>query len=315
MDIGFPNLGISFANVPVYLIGTDPGRALIPLPFPFDVYMYGASIVLAIALAALLAFWGARASGQRVADYADLAIVGLPLAIVGLRLYYVAFNWEQFRGQGFLQIFVFGIRGGGLAIFGGIIGAAAAAAIVGARKNIPFGLIADTGAPSMLLGQAIGRWGNFFNREAHGGYSDGLLAMQIRYEDARHVTQELRETALVYVDGARYLQVHPTFLYESALNFALMAALLWYRPRKRFDGEIVLLYFLGYGVIRFFVEGLRADQMALGNTGLPLNQVTAALFAGASLALLAAGRRKAAAKKPGKKPGKKSGKKSGKKPE
>ena len=292
-DISFPNLGISFGNVPTYFIGNDPDASLIYFSgFPINIYLYAVSIVIAITLAALLGFWSAKVSGQKVDDYVDLLLVGVVLAFIGLRVYYVIFNWDQFRGQGFLNIFVLGIRDGGLAIYGGIIGAAVAAAIIGARKNIPFSVIADTGAPSMLLGQAIGRWGNFFNREAFGGYTDGLLAMQIRYDQARHVTQELRDTAVVYVNGVRYLQVHPTFFYESFLNFAFMVALLFYRPRKKFDGEIVLLYFLGYGIIRFFVEGMRADQMMLGGTGLPLNQVTAVLFSMVSLTLLIIGYRR-----------------------
>ena len=292
-DISFPNLGISFRNVPTYFIGNDPDASLIYFSgFPINIYLYAVSIVIAITLAALLGFWSAKVSGQKVDDYVDLLVVGVVLAFIGLRVYYVAFNWERFSGQGFFNIFFFGIRDGGLAIYGGIIGAAVAAAIMGARKNIPFTVMADTGAPSMLLGQAIGRWGNFFNREAFGGYSDGLLAMQIRLDQARLVTQELRDTALVYVSGVPYLQVHPTFFYESFLNFVYMIALLIYRPRKKFDGEIVLLYFLGYGVIRFFVEGLRTDQMMLGGTGLPLNQVTAVMFFVVSLTLLIIGYRR-----------------------
>ena len=294
-DISFPNLGISFRNVPTYFIGNDPNASLIYFSgFPVNIYLYAVSIVVAISLAALLGFWSAKVSGQKVDDYVDLLLVGVVLAFIGLRVYYVVFNWADFRGQGFFNIFFLGIRDGGLAIYGGIIGAAVAAAIMGARKNIPFSVMADTGAPSMLLGQAIGRWGNFFNREAFGGFSDGLLAMQIRYDQARLDAQRLRElydTAVVYVSGERYLQVHPTFLYESVLNFAYMIALLIYRPRKRFDGEIVLLYFLGYGIIRFIIEGLRTDQMTLGGTGIPLNQVTAVLFIVVSLILLIMGYR------------------------
>ncbi|MCL2216566.1 MAG: prolipoprotein diacylglyceryl transferase, partial [Defluviitaleaceae bacterium] len=191
-------------------------------------------------------------------------------------------------GQNFIRVF-FDIRGGGLAIYGGIIGAALAATIIGVRKNIPFTVLADTGAPSMLLGQVIGRWGNFFNREAFGSYSDGLFAMRIRLDQAHYITTELLETAVVTAYGVDYLQVHPTFLYEAAFNFVLMVALIFYRPHKKFSGEILLLYFLGYGVIRFFVEALRTDQMIFANTGIPLNQITAVLFAVVSAGLLIAG--------------------------
>jgi phosphatidylglycerol:prolipoprotein diacylglycerol transferase len=177
---------------------------------------------------------------------------------------------------------------------------------MGWRKKIPFAVMADTGAPSMLLGHVIGRFGNFFNREAFGGYTDSLFAMRLRVDQVpqpRHITQELRDNIYtvyhpitsretwetVAYHTVDYIQVHPTFLYELALNFIIMVALLIYRPHKRFDGEIVLLYFLGYGVIRFIVESFRTDQMILFDTGLPLNQVTAVLFAVVSAALLTAG--------------------------
>ena len=289
-DISFPNLGINFSSVPRYFIGNDPEVSLIYIArFPLNIYMYAVSILIAITLAALLGFWSAKKSGQKVDDYVDLLVVGVILAFIGLRAYYLIFNWNQYSGQNFLRVFFLDIRSGGLAIYGGIIGAAVAAMIMSARKNIPFSLMADTGAPSMLLGQSIGRWGNFFNREAFGGYSDGMFAMRIRLDQARHVTEELLNTAVVRVGDVDYLQVHPTFLYESVLNFILMVGLLIYRPKKKFGGEILLLYFLGYGIIRFFVEGIRTDQMILMNTGLPLNQVTAVLFALVSAALLIAG--------------------------
>lgn len=288
-DIAFPNLGLSLGNVPRYLIGSDPDFSLVYFSgFPINIHMYGAVIVFGVALAALLGFWSAKKTGQKVEDYVDLLMIGLVFAIIGLRAYYMIFNWEQFAGQNVFVAF-FRFRDGGLAIYGGIIGAAAAALVISRRIKTPFRVIADTGAPSMLLGQSIGRWGNFFNREAFGGYTDNLLAMQIRLDQAAYMTRELYETAIVYVSGVRYLQVHPTFFYESFLNFLYMVALLIYRPRKKFDGEIVLLYFLGYGIIRFIVESMRTDQMILAGTGLPLNQVVAVLFSVVSLVLLVMG--------------------------
>jgi len=297
-DIYFPNLGISLERVPRFFIGNDPDFSLIYLSFmPLNIYLYAVMIITAITLAALIGFWYAHVSGQKVNDYVDLLILGVFLAFVGLRLYYVIFNWSMFRGQSFFRVF-FDFRGGGLAIYGGIIGAAVAALIMGIRKNIPFRVMADTGAPSMLLGQAIGRWGNFFNREAFGGYSDGLMAMRIRVDQAMYTTPDLLETAVVYMDGIAYFQVHPTFFYESVLNFLAMIALILYRPHKRFNGEIVLLYFLCYGIIRFLIEGLRTDQMIFFGTGLPLNQITAALFALASVVLLVLGHIKAGKSNP-----------------
>jgi len=210
-----------------------------------------------------------------------------------LRFYYLIFNWNNYSGQNFFRVF-FNIRDGGLAIYGGIIGSALAALIISRRKKIPFATIADTAAPSFLLGQVIGRFGNFFNREAFGGYTNNFFAMQIRVEDVRNssvITDEIAENIVIF-NGAQYYQVHPTFLYEATFNFILMCALLLYRPRKKFNGEIVLLYFLGYGIIRFFVESLRTDQMILLNTGLPLNQVMAVFFAVVSAALIITQRRK-----------------------
>ncbi|MCL2199895.1 MAG: prolipoprotein diacylglyceryl transferase [Defluviitaleaceae bacterium] len=279
-DIWFPNLGIYFNNVPRIAISV----------FGFNIYWYSVIIAFGIFAAYFLAIWWVKKSGQKVDDYTDLLLLGVPLAILGLRLYYLAFNWDMYRGQNFIRVF-FDFRSGGLAIYGGIIGAALAAAIMGMRKNIPFATMADTGAPSMLLGQVIGRFGNFFNREAFGGYTDGLFAMRIQEQQvhiARYITDEIREN-IIYVNGAHYIQVHPTFLYEAAFNLALMIALIIYRPYKKFNGEIVLLYFLGYGIIRFIVESLRTDQMMLFNTGLPLNQVVAVLFAVVSAALIIAG--------------------------
>ncbi|MCL2050045.1 MAG: prolipoprotein diacylglyceryl transferase [Defluviitaleaceae bacterium] len=276
-DIRFPHIGISLEKVPTVFVSI----------FGLDIYMYAVCIVLGIVAAYALGMWWVKRSGQKADDYNDLLLLGVPLAVVGLRLYYLIFNWNAYRGQNFFVVF-FQIRDGGLAIFGGIIGAAIAAAIIGRRKNIAFATIADTAAPSMLLGQVIGRFGNFFNREAFGGYTDNFFAMQLRLSDVRlgsHITDEIRANIVTF-NGAQYIQVHPTFLYEAMLNFVLMLALLSYRPHKKFNGEIVLMYFLGYGVIRFFVESLRTDQMKLLNTGLPLNQLMAVLFAVVSAGLI-----------------------------
>ena len=281
-DIFFPNLNITLRNVP---------RVAFSI-FGLNIYLYAVTIVIGIVAAYFLGIWWVKKSGQKVADYTDLLLIGVPMAIIGLRLYFIIFNWSNYSGQNFFRVF-FNFRGGGLAIYGGIIGAALAGVIVSRWKKIPFATMADTGAPSMLLGQVIGRWGNFFNREAFGGYTDGLFAMAIRADQiGGPVTEEIREN-VVYAHGAYYFQVHPTFFYELFLNAILMVALIIYRPRKRFNGEILLMYFFGYGVIRFFVEGFRTDQMMLFNTNIPLNQVTAVLFAVVSGALIVAGHVKA----------------------
>jgi len=287
-DIRFPNLGISFENVPSVLFSI----------FGLEIYMYAVCIVTGIISAYYLGIWWVKRSGQKVDDYNDLLMLGVPLAIIGLRLYYVVFNWKEYSGQNFFRVFI-NFRDGGLAIYGGIIACVISATIIAYRKKIPFTVIADTAAPSMLLGQVIGRFGNFFNREAFGGYTDNLFAMQIYAGDVRSksiITNEIMENVVTF-NGAAYYQVHPTFLYEAFFNLLLMIALIIYRPRKKFDGEIVLLYFVGYGVIRFFVESLRTDQMIFLNTGLPLNQGMAVLFAVVSLGLIVAGHLRIRSKK------------------
>ncbi|MCL2187458.1 MAG: prolipoprotein diacylglyceryl transferase [Defluviitaleaceae bacterium] len=276
-EIWFPNLGFYFERVPQHALNVGG----------FAIYWYAVIIVFGIAMAALLAFWWAGKTGQNVDHYYELLLVGLVFAFIGLRTYFVVFNWDAFRGRPWFEI-AFDIRGGGLAIYGGIIGAALAAMFISWRRRVPFFLLADTGAPSMLLGQIIGRFGNFFNAEAFGSYTDNLFAMRIRVDRAAYTTPDLLERA-VHANGATYIQVHPTFFYEAAFNLVWMLILLFYRPHKRFDGEILWLYFLGYGVARFFIEGLRTDQLKFFGTGLAASQVVSVAFVAVSLTALILG--------------------------
>lgn len=130
--------------------------------------------------------------------------------------------------------------------------------------------MADTIIPGLLIGQIIGRWGNFFNREAFGGFTDNLLAMQLPLKDVAADT--VNSSMMVMVDGVQYVQVHPTFLYESVLNLIVLALILVFRDKKKFYGETLCRYFIGYGIVRFFVEGLRTDQLQFGN-GLAVSQI------------------------------------------
>lgn len=143
----------------------------------------------------------------------------------------------------------------------------------------------------------IGRWGNFFNREAFGGYTDGLFAMQLPISALRSgdITSELMEH-VVNIGGVDYVQVHPTFLYESVWNLALLLFLVWYSPRKKFNGEVFCLYLLIYGVGRFFIEGLRTDQLIFFGTGIPVSQMVAVGMIAAALLLIVWGRKRAKAK-------------------
>ena len=265
-DIWFPNINIWFQRVPrhVFSIGD------------FGIYWYAVMIILGIITSSLLAFWYAGKTGQKVSDYMDLLLLGLVLAFIGLRTYYLVFNWDLYRGRPLLNT-LFNLREGGLAIYGGIIGALLAAVIISWRKKIPLTTITDTAGPSLALGQAVGRIGNFFNREAFGGYTNNLFAMRIRVDQAFYTTPELLARVHEFM-GVEYMQVHPTFLYESVFNFLLVAALVIYRPYKRFDGEMIFLYMFGYGVARFIIEGLRTDQIIFRNTGLPVSQIVSVLF-------------------------------------
>ena len=267
-DIWFPNLGIWFQRVPRYILSIGG----------FEIYWYAVFVVLGIICAAGIAFIYAHKTGQKVSDYLDLLLLGIVLAFIGLRLYYMIFNWDSYRGRNFFTAF-FDIRGGGLAIYGGILGALLAGFIISKRKKIPISTITDTAGPSLALGQAIGRFGNFTNREAFGGYTDNLFAMRIRVDQAGSPIAGLPIQPHEF-GGAiiEYIQVHPTFLYESVFNFLLVAALVIYRPHRRFQGELIFLYMVAYGAARFFIEGLRTDQLMFFNTSIPASQVVSILF-------------------------------------
>lgn len=262
-EIWFPHLGIELFNV---------SRVAFSI-FGFQIYWYAILIITGILAAYFAALIEAKRTGQRKEDYTDLLVVGVLAAFVGLRLFYVAFTWETFRDDP-LRI-ITGIRDGGLAIYGGIIGAIVAGCIFAKIRKLNIWLVLDTGMPTFALGQAIGRWGNFFNREAYGGFTDNIFAMRIMREQATVVTPELLTHSVMY-RGVEYIQVHPTFLYESLWCLGLFILLTLYRPHKKFNGEVFWLYLLGYGFARFFIEGLRTDQLLLG--AMPISQMVSALI-------------------------------------
>jgi len=141
-----------------------------------------------------------------------------------------------------------------------------------AMKKISFGLLLDTAGLGLVLGQSIGRWGNFVNREVFGQYTDNLFAMRLPIEAVR--SRDISESLQAHIlEGTNYIQVHPTFLYESVLNLCLLIFMYVYFKHRKFYGEICLLYLGGYGIIRFFVEGIRTDQLKIGNTGIAVSQM------------------------------------------
>ena len=169
---------------------------------------------------------------------------------------------------------IFNIRQGGLAIYGGIIGACIAVVIYSRKKKQNFSLLMDTASMSIVFGQIMGRWGNFFNREAFGDYTNNLFAMQLPVSAVRanEITQKMWDH-VVTVNGVEYIQVHPTFLYESLWNVGVLLFLFWFRKRKKFNGEVFLMYLIGYGLGRIWIEGLRTDQLLLPVVGLPVSQL------------------------------------------
>ncbi|PAB58819.1 prolipoprotein diacylglyceryl transferase [Anaeromicrobium sediminis] len=203
--------------------------------FGIGIRWYGILIASGILLGTLVAIKRAKRVGINEENILDMLLFAVPAAIVGARVYYVIFNWEYYAGD-FYKII--NVRQGGLAIHGGVIGGALVAYIFCKSKNISFPKMADICAPSLILGQAIGRWGNFVNQEAYGGPTDLPWG--------------------IVVDGVK---VHPTFLYESLWNFMVFGVLLWYDKRKKFDGELFLFYLMLYSVARFFIEGLRTDSL------------------------------------------------------
>lgn len=270
-NINFPNLHIFLEDVGKNIMIGD-----------FAIAYYGIIIALGMVGGVLLATYIAKKSGQNPDDYYDIAIYGIIFALVGARLYYVAFRWEYYS-QDLMRIF--NIREGGLAIYGGVIAAVITVFVYTRIKKLNFGLVLDTAGPGLILGQCVGRWGNFFNREAFGGYSNNLFAMQLPVSAVRNsdITTELREH-IVMVDGISYIQVHPTFLYESMWNFTLLIILLIYWKHRRFNGEVFLLYLFGYGVGRFWIESLRTDQLLLPGIGYPASMALAACMVIGSLA-------------------------------
>jgi phosphatidylglycerol:prolipoprotein diacylglycerol transferase len=268
-EIWFPHLGIEISHL---------DRAAFTL-FGNDVYWYGIFIGLAVILGLALAMLEAKRTGQNPDLYVDFVLYALIFAVIGARLYYVIFSWD-FYSQNPAKIFA--LREGGLAIYGGIIGAVLTAVVYCKVKKQDFWLLADTAAPCLAFGQMIGRWGNFFNREAFGGYTDTLLAMRLPFSAVRadEVTELMMEKA-EEIGGETFIQVHPTFLYESLWNLGVLFLLLLMTKKKfkKADGEIFLWYLLLYGAGRFWIEGLRTDQLRIWGTDIAVSQLLAAVLA------------------------------------
>ena len=281
-SIEFPHLGIRFDHV-IQNIRI----------FSFPVAMYGITMALGILAGLGVASRIAKKTGQNPDDYTNIALLGIVLGLLGARIYYVVFSWDYYRLH---PAEIIDLRGGGLALYGSLIGAVAAVLIYCTRKRLSIPLVLDTACLGMVTGQIIGRWGNFFNREAFGEYTDNLLAMRLPLADVRPdaVTERMREHEQV-IGGEVFIQVHPTFLYESLWNLAVLVILLiiTLRRKKQFDGEVFLWYLLLYGAGRFWIEGLRTDQLLIPGTRIAVSQVLAAVLGiGAAVLIIVLRKRK-----------------------
>lgn len=265
-SINFPNLGIHLENV---------GQTI--SVFGFEIAYYGIIIGLGVLAGITIAAFLAKRTSQDPDTYYDLALYAVILSVIGARIYYVIFSWDSYKDD---LLSIFNIRQGGLAIYGGVITAIITVYVYAKVKKIPFGLLTDTAGCGLILGQIIGRWGNFFNREAFGDYTNSLLAMQLPVDAVRisDITEKMMKHVEI-IDGIRYIQVHPTFLYESLWNVCILAIMLWWVKRKQFDGQVFLIYLFGYGVGRFWIEGLRTDSLMLFGTGLRVSQALALVMA------------------------------------
>jgi phosphatidylglycerol:prolipoprotein diacylglycerol transferase len=251
----FPNLGLEF-NIDrvAFHIGDKP------------IYWYGIIIMCGIVLALVLAYFRIKNSSQidRFSNkvtwdfIVDLVLIMLPCGIVCARLFFCAFHWDYY-GSHLSDIFK--IWNGGLAIYGGIIGGYVSGAIYCKAKKVRILEVADFCIPYLALCQSIGRWGNFVNREAYGTETNSFLKMGLYNETL-----------------GEYKYVHPTFLYESICTLLIFFILTALYKKREFNGQITYLYFILYGIARFFIEGLRTDSLYIWNTDIRISQALSAVF-------------------------------------
>ena len=286
--IFFPGIGIYFGNVPSSFS-----------IFGFKITLYAIAITLGYILAYTMSVWMAKRSGQEEEDYLDYLLVMVIPTIIGARLYYVIFNYKHYfvEGRGAWDTFVsiINIRIGGLAVYGGLIVGVLVAYFYTKKRKLWLPLFGDTICMGVLIGQILGRWGNFFNREAFGGYTNSFFRMAIplqyfeenfsmKYLTSNNILTDEMLNNLETVRDMSCVTVHPAFLYEGLWNLALLIFLFIYKKHKKFDGEMGLMYLAGYGFGRFFVEALRSDSLMIGP--LKISQIVAILCVVGSIGLI-----------------------------
>lgn len=277
-SIHFPKLGIHLQDV---------GKSV--SVFGLEIAYYGIIIGIAILVGFLITLVEAKRTRQKTEIYLDLAIYGIIAGLLGARLYYVIFSWDYYKKHFFS---IFNLRQGGMAIYGAIIAAVITVIVYAGKHSLSAARILDTASLGLAAGQMIGRWGNFFNREAFGEYTKGLFAMQLPVDAVRiaDITDKMR-THIVKVGDVSYIQVHPAFLYESVWCLIILVILFKYRRKKEFQGELFLIYLGLYSFGRFFIEGLRSDQLKMLFTGIPVSQLLAGILAVFCLLMVVWGRK------------------------
>lgn len=211
--------------------------------FEIEIYWYAILIVVAIILALILYKKRDGLYGIKYNNILDLCLYLIPISIIGARLYYIVFNLEDYIQEPKL---ILNLRNGGLAIYGAVIGGAITCYLFCKKRKINILDLLDYIVPGLVLGQAIGRWGNFINIEAYGIQTKSILRMGI-------------------TEAGKYIEVHPTFLYESSACFTIFIILLILKNKRNFKGQILFTYLILYSFERFFVEGLRTDSLMIGN--------------------------------------------------
>ena len=252
--ISFPFLGLEL----------DPGRVL--KIGPLSIHFYGAVIALGLILAVVYALRRSKQFGIKEDDIIDGVLWIVPFAILCARLYYCAFRWEE-GGYAADPLSVLYIWKGGLAIYGGVIGAVIGVAVHCRIKKINMPALLDMVCLGFLIGQSLGRWGNFFNREAFGAATDSFFRM-----------------GLFNTRTGAWEYYHPTFLYESLWNALGFVMLHFFSKKRQYDGQVALGYAAWYGLGRTFIEGLRVDSLYWGS--FRVSQVLAAVTCVAALVVL-----------------------------
>ena len=268
-NVSFPGLGIK--DLPISRIAFQIGQ--------FPIYWYGICIILAFGACVGLAMKQARKFSLTSDHVIDFSLVIIPASLIGARLYYVAFSWKTFAAD---PKSIFDIRSGGLAVLGGVLMSFLAIFIMTKIRKMNSANVFDFLIVYIPLGQAIGRWGNFFNQEAFGTNTNLPWGM---------ISAETTAYLKMYNPSLNpNLPVHPTFLYESLATILIFVILLIVRKRSKLPYATVAMYFILYGIARFFIEGLRTDSLYIGDTGLRSSQVLSAVLVVVGFGIIAVGR-------------------------